>query len=545
MKNKIFIALLVLGSFLPARAAEPQEASSKITEVTVFLQSAQITREAQVRLSKGENLIQFSGLASGIDPKSIQAAAPNIVLINSVYHEINYQKGIAAPANVKRLQDSLKLVDDRLARIGKENLVLDQEKAMVLQNQSIAGKETGLSIDELRKTADFFRSRLTDINQTALKNKQETRTLHQTKNRLNRQLQEWNQRINQPSNDIFVKLNSDYERTVTLAIRFLVQDAGWIPRYDLRAKDTQGPIQLDYRADVYQNTGIDWKQVKLTLSSGNPNQGGTKPELQQWNLYPYVPGYATTGSISTRDYKNVESDKKSKDNYQDQSGGGLETETLTLADYTTVKVGAVTAEFAISIKQDVPTGASGHNRLQQVNIQESELPAIYQHFAVPKLDKDAFLVARVTDWEALQLLPGSVNIFFEGTYIAESYLDPGSTRDTLDFSLGRDKKVIVQRELMKDYNKRSTIGFNRERTFGYEITVRNTKNSAVHLVLNDQLPISQDDKITVKVIEISGARHDETTGKLTWELDLQPSETKKLKLIFSVKHPKNSTVPGI
>jgi hypothetical protein len=111
--------------------------------------------------------------------------------------------------------------------------------------------------------------------------------------------------------------------------------------------------------------------------------------------------------------------------------------------------------------------------------------------------------------------------------------------------LGRDKKVIIQRENMKDYNKRSTIGFNRERTFGYEITIRNTKSTAIHLVLNDQLPISQDDKITVKVIEISEARQDETTGKLTWEMDLQPSETKKLKLIFSVKHPKNSTVPGI
>lgn len=544
MKNNIFAAFFVLSTFLPARAAEPVEAKSKITEVTVFLQSAQVTREAKVLLKKGENTVQFSGLATGIDPKSIQAAAPNIVLINSVYHEINYQKGIAAPAKVVRLQDSLELVKDRLARIGKENLVLDQEKTMVLKNQSIAGKETGLSIDELRKTADFFRSRLTDINQRLLKNKQESRTLNQTKSRINRQLKEWNQRKNQPSNDIFVKLNSDYDRTVTLAIRFLVSDAGWVPRYDLRAKDTQGPIQLDYRADVYQNTGIDWKQIKLTLSSGNPNQGGTKPELQQWNLYPATPGYATTSTINAEGTVGGVYDAKKKEE-RTRSGGELMSQKLTLADYTTVKVGAVTAEFAISIKQDVPTGASGRNRMQQVNIQESELPAIYQHFAVPKLDKDAFLVARVTDWESLQLLPGSVNIFFEGTYIAESYLNPESTRDTLDFSLGRDKKVIIQRELLKSYNKRSTIGFNRERTFGYEITVRNTKSSAVRLVLNDQLPISQDDKITVKVMEVSGARRDETTGKLTWELDLQPSETKKLKLIFSVKHPKNSTVPGI
>ncbi|HHG83754.1 MAG TPA: mucoidy inhibitor MuiA family protein, partial [Bacteroidetes bacterium] len=227
-------------------------------------------------------------------------------------------------------------------------------------------------------------------------------------------------------------------------------------------------------------------------------------------------------------------DKKDVSNMDDEEG-------MTLADYTTVSQGAVTSEFSISIPQDIPSTG----QKEQVSIQNSELAALFQHYAVPKLDKDAFLVARVTGWENLNLLSGPVNIFFEGTYVTEAYLDAEITSDTLDFSLGRDKKVVIQRELLKDYNKRRSIGANRVRTFGYEITVRNTKSTPIHLQLLDQVPVSQDERITIKAIELSKAAHNEATGKLTWDLDLQPASTQKLKLIFSVKYPKKSIVPGI
>ncbi len=213
----------------------------------------------------------------------------------------------------------------------------------------------------------------------------------------------------------------------------------------------------------------------------------------------------------------------------------------TLSDYTVMRNTATTAEFAISVKQDIPSDG----KKQQVSVQSATLPAIFAHYAVPKLDKDAFLVARITDWEALNLLPGSVNIFFEGTYVTQAFLDPTNTIDTLDFSLGRDKKVIIERNMLKDHNARRDIGTNKERTFGYEFVLRNTKKSVVHLKLMDQIPVSQDAAIEVKAVEISGAGKDDATGILTWNLDLQPAATQKVKLIYSVKYPKKKIVPGI
>ncbi|MEY3443456.1 MAG: hypothetical protein RLZZ519_1737 [Bacteroidota bacterium] len=539
MKKTFLTLFLSVWALTIAHAQEPTPlpAKSQITDVTVFLSGAQVSEEATIALVKGDNIVVFEGLATNIDARSIQAAAPDIVLINSVRHEVNFMKEQVQTPRIIRLQDSLRLIQEKTEVLINEKTVLTQENALVLANQSLSGEQKGVSTDELRKAADFFRTRLRDINERLLQNQRAQTKLAEDRNRITQQLQELNFEKNKPSNDIVVKLKCDYARTVKVGIRYFVPDAGWAPSYDLRAKDTESPITLDYRADVWQTTGVQWNNVNLTLSSGDPLQGGTKPELVQWNLSFGQPGYAIYDKI-------VAGKMDAAGQVNEYSGGqpGREQErTTTLADYTTMRNTATTAEFAISVKQDVPSDG----KHQQVSVQSATLPALFEHYAVPKLDKDAFLIARITGWESLNLLPGNVNIFFEGTYITAAYLDPTYTTDTLDFSLGRDKKVIIERNMLKDYNAKKDIGTNRERTFGYEFVVRNTKKSVVHLKLMDQVPVSQDESIEVKDIDISGAKKDEATGLLTWELELQPAATQKFKLIYSVKHPKKKVVPGI
>jgi uncharacterized protein (TIGR02231 family) len=538
MRKSVLILFLCAWAFSLVRAQEPTIVSHKITDVTVFLSGAQVSEEATVSLVKGDNLLLFSGLGKNIDPRSIQAAAPDVVLINSVSHEVNYLQQQGKTPRIQKMEDTLLTIKERMEVLANEKSVLTQENAMIMANQSLAGEAKGVTTDELRKAADFFRSRLKDINERLMANNRANVKLTEDRQRILNQMQELNYQRNQPSNDIVVKLRADNARTIKVGVRYFVSDAGWVPGYDLRAKDTESPIQLDYRADVWQTTGIEWKNVNLTLSSGDPMQGGTKPELSQWNLSFSDPGYYRGRGITAGKYDlQTITTKESYDAPFKQE----EAEKLTLADYTTMRNTATTAEFAISVPQDVPSDG----KKQQVSVQSAKLPALFEHYAVPKLDKDAFLVARVTGWEALNLLPGSVNIFFEGTYVTEAILDPTGTLDTLDFSLGRDKKIIIERNLLKDYNSKKDIGTNRERSFGYEFVIRNTKKSVVHLKLMDQLPVTQDADIIVKEIELSGASKEEGTGLLTWTLDLQPAATQKLKLAYSVKYPKKKIVPGL
>lgn len=540
-----------LGAIAQSDADNKVEADSKIDAVTVFLQSAQVNRKADVVLRKGRNEVLFRGLANGIDPRSIQVSAPSEVLINTVVLESNFLDPSKDKPRIKTLKDSLDLLGQLIVDQNDQKAVLNSEKKLLQNNQALASEEEGLDIEELKRAADFYRKRMTDLNDRFRNADRTINKYNARKGQIKKQLKELNYRKNRKSNDIRVVFSTYGTRKVPVELKYVVQNAGWGPRYDLRAKNTSSPVQLDYRADVYQNTGVDWERVSLTLSTGNPNLGGSQPELSQWNLYVYSPPPpAPKKARAKMEKRSMDSDLGASADDEEYDEVEEEPEeafvyswdqTATLADYTQVTEGATTAEFAIGIRQDVPTGG----KAQQVSVASHELPADYRHFAVPKSCSDAYLLAEVTEWEKLNLLSGPVQIFFEGTYVAESSIDPTVTTDTLRFSMGRDPRVVVQREQLKDYRENRILGTNKERTFAYKTTIRNTKTEKVSLRLEDQVPISQDKNIVVKVEETSGANMNKETGMLEWDIELGPSETKEVTLVFSVRWPKNKVVPGL
>jgi uncharacterized protein (TIGR02231 family) len=211
------------------------------------------------------------------------------------------------------------------------------------------------------------------------------------------------------------------------------------------------------------------------------------------------------------------------------------------SDFTQAVSTTLAAEFKIGIPFSVPSDGKPHT----VDIQQHSLTTSYAHIAVPKLDPTAFLVAYLTNWETLKLLPGQANVFLAGTFTGKSFLNPEQTRDTLTLSLGRDQNVIVQRERMKDYQKRSTLGSNVKEQFGYEISLRNTKAQPVTITIEDQIPLSTTSEIEVEDLDTNGGKLDKETGKVTWQVALKPNETVKRTLRYVVKYPKNKQVAGI
>ena len=142
-------------------------------------------------------------------------------------------------------------------------------------------------------------------------------------------------------------------------------------------------------------------------------------------------------------------------------------------------------------------------------------------------------------WEKLNLLPGEANIIFEGTYIGKSFTDPTSTSDTLNLTVGRDKRVVVTREKLVDFSSVKLFGSYKKQVFTYEVTVKNNKKDTIDMILKDQYPISPEKDITVELVESSAASNNDETGILTWKLKLNPGETKKIRLSYSVRYPKD------
>jgi uncharacterized protein (TIGR02231 family) len=540
MKN-IFVLLLSIVS-VGLFAQDEKSIDSKITNVTVFLNRAQITREVKTRIEAGKSTLRLKGLTSQLDQQSIQVTGKGSFAILGISHEQNYLNEFNTPRSLAMLRDSIDLTQRQIALQNSQKEILNREEQMLLANQKIGGANQNLTAAELKAMADFFRTRLSEIINARMKYDQQIKKLNEKLIKLQRQFNEENETYSRNTSEILISVSAEVATTADLTIDYVVNSAGWFAVYDLRTLNTKSPVQLNYKANVFQSTGEEWKNVRLKLSTANPSLGGLKPELTNWYLDFYQP---VTRTLYQRQ------EKKAK--YADMVAPSAATEERevnvedrdepaeTTSQYVSTIQTSLNTEFDISLPCTVPSS----NKPVLVGIRNHELKADYNYAVAPKLDNDAFLMARATGWEEFSLLPGEANVFFEGTFVGKSYIDPNSIKDTLNVSLGRDKRIVVKREKLKDFSSKKLIGSNQRESRAFEISVRNTKSEPVKITLEDQVPISQNSQIEVTVSDVGGAKYNKDTGKLLWEISLQPNETKKVVYKYEVKYPKERVVNGL
>lgn len=534
-----FLIIATLFSFsLFAQEEKPVE--STITNVTVFLNKAQVTREAKTRIDQGKSVLRIKGLTSQLDQQSIQVAGKGSFTILGISHEQNYINEFNTPKKLLIIRDSAEIVQRLIAIENSQREILNKEEQMLLSNQKIGGANLNLTVAELKAMADFYRSRLSDIVQSRMNVDVKVKKLNEKLVKLQRQANEMNELYLRNTSEILVSVSADATTSAELTIQYVVNNAGWIPLYDLRAINTKSPVQLSYKANVFQGTGEEWKNVRLKLSTANPTLGGLKPELYTWYLDFYQPveralqGKAAGLSMRAKRSLEVPAPVMAEEAREEQPAE-------TVADFVQIIQTSLNTEFDISL----PYTVSSSSKPTLVDIRNHEIKADYIYSSAPKLDADAFLMARATGWAEFSLLPGEANVFFEGTFVGKSFIDPNSIRDTLSISLGRDKRVVVKREKLKDFSSRKLIGANQRETRAYEISVRNTKSEAIKIIVEDHIPVSSNSQIEITTQDLGGAKYSKDTGKLLWEFSLQPNETKKAIYKFEIKYPKDRTIAGL
>jgi uncharacterized protein (TIGR02231 family) len=540
MKRAFFVSLVVtLALFCTLNAQEKAKpVSSSICGVTVFLSGAEIQRTGNLQLKAGAQQAIFENLPQNINPQSIQVSGMGNFTILGVSHRTNYLRQAQKTKEVKMLEDSLKLLTDKYAQLSASIDVLKSEQEMLKANQYVGGSQNGVKMADLTAFAEYFRTRLTDLTKRTVKANAEANDLQENINRINKQLNDMQQRPQTPTSEIVVDLTAPAATQATFAISYLVYNAGWIPNYDLRSTDIGNPIALTYKARVYQSTGEDWNNIKPVFSTGNPTVNSTKPTLNTWYLSAYTPpinvtrarGATLAKQAKTVNHEMIDMDITMTDEPLMMAG--------TASNYTTTNDSQTNVEFAVN----VPYTIISDGKYNSVELANYTLPAIYEYYAVRKLERDVFLLAKVTGWESLNLMAGQVNLFFEGKYVGESHINTRQTDDTLALSLGRDNNITVTRERKRDFVQKQTLGSNITETREFELTVLNKKKQPVVITIEDQAPVSTDKEIKVDILNTSGAKYDEATGKLTWRYTLQPSESRTMTLKYSVKHPKNKTV---
>ena len=613
MKRLLFF--LLLGSFaFQGNAQDLKEVmlTNQIKEVTLFLSGAQVFESATGSLPAGESVLLVKGLSPFLDEKSIQVKGQGNFTIQAVNKRLDFLHEKEEGEKAKTLEKEIAEIEKRQSNLRNRIQVLGTKMSVLSANKSIGSSQAGTSMTALKATLDFFDAEHTKIANEELQINAQLTANDQEIEALRNQLYALQQSDDKAKAEIRIRVKATNAGPANFQINYLVSNAGWYPKYDVRVKSITEPLQLQYKAEVFQNTGADWKNVKLRFSNANPNQGGQAPIIDKWELnyarYTTVNKFAvpqTPGSISglvldeqgqplpgtavlvkgttigtTTDLEGRYSltlptkaktlvfsfvgmrmeelpiQGRSSLNVTLMQDTQMLSEVVVTGSYRQMEKKALGASMdaaplmtsfvenqtTVEIQVAEPYSIKTNGERTLVDLKTYEIPATYRYSAIPKLEKDAFLLAEMADWSQYSLLEGESNLYFEDGFVGRSILNPAALQDTLQISMGRDRSIVMQREKVDQFSKKRTIGSNITESRGYEITLKNNKSQAVTLQLKDQIPVSVNSTIAVTTGELSGGVLDPVTGIVTWEISLPPGGQQKLSLRYEVKYPKSERV---
>jgi len=559
MKIKFLFTFILLGCSLFAN--EPVNVKSSLTGVTVYMQGAQLQHKANYTIKAGVSEVIVEGISPQISAGTIQVKATGAVVILDSKYEFYYPQpatntntGELPPkirAAIKALEDSLRLVNFELRDINDEIEVLVAARKIIISNGAVKGQgKVNDSIQLLKSTVDYYTTKVSELNKkiSSLDRQKVKKAdlIASLDTRLN-DLRNYAEQ-NNPTPEIkgipriIITFMAKEAAAGRIDLTYLASNAGWTPLYDIRSEAASGKISLTYKAQVRQQTGLDWNDVKLSISTNNPYANKTKPELSPW----YIDYQAYRKDLDEKaKMRGALGEAPAVNSMMYNSGFAYSQQSveddeiaLTPEAFTTVVQQLISAEFKIDLNYSI----ASDNQVRMVLVKQSELNTSFRYYAVPKLDPGVYLVAQMTKLDELQLVPAKANIFFDGTYIGETYIDPTTMDDTLNLSLGKDPNIIVKRTLLKDQSKERIIQDKKERNFAYSIEVRNLKSSEIDLVIQDQVPLTTNPEITIEKSIIGKGTLDEKTGLVEWKLKLKAKENQTFDYEFKVRHPKDKVV---
>ena len=534
------ISVVAMVCFTTVAHAQTQQRLN-IDAATVFLSGAELTSSAKINLVKGENELLFTNVAGDVNSQSLTVKATNGVVVECATFQNNFLAAESLSPKAKELKDSIELLKENKELTGNKIKVLNEQLTVLKDNGKVGGANTGLSVAELVKMLDLINVRMEGyLNQRSKLEEQQKKTDERIV-KLTKQLDEEQKKDYQPGGQLLVKFYAKEATSTSVSIDYVVPHAGWSPTYDIMADDANSPVKLFYKANIYQNSGVKWNNIRLSLSTGNPQEGVDAPVMSPWNLSFYTPPvYNRTNASAPRMYQ--KSMRAEGDAVSAGAASDLKAEETSINNYVSVDNAGINTNFDIDLPYTIPSDGQQH----LVAIKKYDVPASYRYFVVPKMDKDAFLQAQITGWEDLNLLPGQTNIFYEGTYVGQGYMDVRNVKDTMTISLGRDKKIVVKREQDKKLRSVKTIGTNIRETFAYTISIRNTRKEKINLTVQDQQPVSNDKDIVLEDKTTGDAsEYDEATGIMKWNVSLAPNESKSISFGYTVKYPKGKTITGL
>ena len=608
MKKQIL--LLGLLSFLPVilLGQIEKEIESSIKDVTIYTQGAQIVSEASVALQQGQMTLKFTKLSPYIRKESIRIEGDGSFTIQNVQHQNDYVNELEKNKEIASLKAKVEEIKDKTEYEQTWIKILGDKLDFLKTNKLVTGKDQTINPEVFNSLNSIYGNNLEALTLEIFKKEKLLEGYDREINKLNNQLISLNSKSDLPSGTIIVSIDSKQTRNSKIRFSYMVDYASWYPSYDIRFTGVDKPLSITFKANISQNTGVDWKDVNLVLSTAKTNISAQIPDLSPYFLQFYYPTYASnnisnalqgkvagvqitessgaTGAngqviirgaksiygnnnplyivdgVEQDDLSNLDSDEIDKiDILKDASATSLYgsravngvvivTTKNHNQEYLEEEKEESSIPLMITSKREIsneysvetPQTIISNSKTSTIIFKETKLNSTFEFQTVPLLSEHVFLVGKINDWYKTDLLDGEANIYLENSYVGKSAINTQQFTDTLEISFGVDNNISVKREKLTDFSESQLIGLNRKVTVAYKVTVRNNKVYPVTAKVTDQIPVSTTKEIQVEKIDVSGGKVNNDTGKIEWELELKPNETKELIIKYSVKYPKDKNV---
>jgi uncharacterized protein (TIGR02231 family) len=550
---RLLLALGLLSAVLRLTAAP---VDSRISAVTVYQDRAVVTRTATVQLGGGTAELVFANLPQALNEQSLQVsgkgtAQASILDVSAKQTYVDY----TPDARVKELEDQLKAFgkqmrgfDDRANLLNTQQTMLDRMEAALFAppTKDVPRPELNQFTTSLNFLIEQKGKLVTE--RAALDEQREE--LQNRANTVQAQLQQLRGAGGKAFKTVTVRVAAAQAGSLELSLAYTVPGASWVPSYDARVASSERTVQLDYFGIVRQSTGEDWKDVALTLSTARPSLGGAAPVLSVWQLDLYNP-------IALREQE-ARSRRNEMMMAKAAAPAAVNMQTLTSNDggvngdfeakdaafaAATLEAGATSASFRIAVSSSIPSD----NSPQKVPVTSASLKAVPEYLTVPKRQTAAFLTSKVVNSSEFPLLGGAMNVFLDGTFVATSGLRTVMSGEKFDLALGVDDGIAIKHKRVQKFTEDTGLTNSGKRiTYEYLLTVQNNKKTMERVVVADQVPLSRNEKIVVKLLSPDAKDVKPTDeGTLKWTLDLKPGEKRELTVKFTVEYDNNVNVAGL
>lgn len=537
--NKAFIKLILpfcATQISIAQVNEPKEIESHTKAVTIYLRGAKETRNANATVNTGEQQVLFTQLPQRLNPSTLRLGASDFVQIVSINHRLNYINSTEENnPEIKLVKDSLDYYTDQVnLKTGVSNS-LAATKQMILSNKVVKGETQGMEAEDLTDLLDFYRDKLNEINTKSLAIERQLETLNERKNKYSSEYYKLIGGKAKTYSELLVTIRSKQNAKANFTIEFFTPDAGWNPLYDIRNNGATEQLEITSHATMWQKTGFNWKNVDIILSTLDPQFNITAPEITPKTLELGVNHYYQNNQNNNynqykQQYIMADSVVVNGNNNRNLNANLYSWD---FGNSTSTKENGPGTEYKIATPYSIPSNAKD----TRIEINRKLISAFFKYKTVPKVEKAVFLMAIITGWDTLNYYPGNANVFNNGTYVGNVFLNTQSMQDSLELSLGQDKSFSVEYETVTEKTFTNNSGNSVKRGKGFTIRILNKKDKPVTLEILDQAPISTTQDVSIEINKGDGVL-DPLTGFISWRKTLTAGQKLEIPISYTVKYPK-------